>query len=47
MMPALLFAGVPPLHALGTNKLQSVFGTGDRAAQLLRARAWSTGGRTG
>ena len=27
MMPALLFAGVPPLHALGTNKLQSVFGT--------------------
>jgi uncharacterized protein len=28
MIPALLFAGVPPLHALGTNKLQSVFGTG-------------------
>ncbi|HET7708390.1 MAG TPA: TSUP family transporter [Sphingomicrobium sp.] len=28
MMPALLFAGVPPLHALGTNKLQSMFGTG-------------------
>ena len=27
MMPALLFAGVPPLYALGTNKLQSVFGT--------------------
>jgi uncharacterized membrane protein YfcA len=27
MMPALLFAGVPPLHALGTNKLQSMFGT--------------------
>jgi uncharacterized membrane protein YfcA len=26
-IPALLFAGVPPLHALGTNKLQSVFGT--------------------
>ena len=28
MMPALLFAGVPPLQALGTNKLQSTFGTG-------------------
>ena len=26
MIPAFLFAGVPPLHALGTNKLQSVFG---------------------
>ena len=28
MMPALLFVGVPPLHALGTNKFQSMFGTG-------------------
>src|SRR3954471_1386167 len=28
VIPALLFAGVPPLYALGTNKLQSVFGTG-------------------
>jgi uncharacterized protein len=28
MMPALFFAGVGPLQALGTNKLQSVFGTG-------------------
>jgi hypothetical protein len=27
MMPALLFAGVPPLQALGTNKMQSMFGT--------------------
>ena len=27
VIPALLWAGVPPLHALGTNKLQSVFGT--------------------
>ncbi len=27
MVPALLFAGVPPIHALGTNKLQSMFGT--------------------
>lgn len=25
-LPALLWAGVPPLHALGTNKFQSVFG---------------------
>ena len=28
MMPALLFAGVSPLQALATNKLQSMFGTG-------------------
>ena len=27
MMPALLFAGLSPLQALATNKLQSVFGT--------------------
>src|SRR5689334_21238104 len=27
IMPALLWAGVPPIYALGTNKLQSVFGT--------------------
>jgi hypothetical protein len=27
MMPALLSAGVPPVHALATNKLQSMFGT--------------------
>ena len=27
MMPALLFAGLPPINALATNKLQSVFGT--------------------
>lgn len=27
MMPALLFAGVPPIIALATNKLQSMFGT--------------------
>jgi uncharacterized membrane protein YfcA len=27
MMPALLVSGVPPLQALGTNKLQSMFGT--------------------
>ena len=28
MMPALLFAGLSPLQALATNKLQSMFGTG-------------------
>src|SRR5688572_64920 len=28
MMPALLFGGLSPLQALGTNKLQSMFGTG-------------------
>jgi len=27
MMPALLFSGLPPIQALGTNKLQSMFGT--------------------
>lgn len=27
MMPALLFSGLPPLTALATNKLQSMFGT--------------------
>ena len=27
VIPALLFAGLPPVQALGTNKLQSVFGT--------------------
>src|SRR4028119_2435791 len=27
MMPALLVSGVPPLQALGTNKLQSMCGT--------------------
>ena len=27
MMPALLFSGVPPVNALATNKLQSMFGT--------------------
>ena len=27
-IPAMLMAGVPPLEALGTNKLQGIFGTG-------------------
>jgi uncharacterized membrane protein YfcA len=37
MMPALLFAGVPPLHALGTNKLQSMFGTGTALRNFARS----------
>ena len=38
MMPALLFAGVPPLNALGTNKLQSMFGTAIAYRNYARAR---------
>ena len=36
MMPALLTAGLPPVHALATNKLQSVFGTGAAMANFGR-----------
>jgi uncharacterized membrane protein YfcA len=37
MMPALLFCGVPPLQALGTNKLQSMFGTMIAMSNYARA----------
>ena len=37
MVPALLFAGVPPLGALATNKLQSVFGTAVAMRNFARA----------
>lgn len=37
-VPALLLAGLPPLAALGTNKLQSSFGTGMATFQVLRRR---------
>lgn len=37
-LPALLLAGVPPLAALGTNKLQSSFGTGMASYQVLRRK---------
>ena len=37
MMPALLFAGLPPLHALGTNKLQSMFGCGTALRNYWRS----------
>ncbi len=37
MMPALLFAGMSPLQALATNKLQSVFGTGTALRNYWRS----------
>jgi uncharacterized membrane protein YfcA len=37
-LPALLVAGVSPLGALGTNKAQSVFGSGTASVTLLRKR---------
>ncbi len=36
-IPALLAAGVPPVAALATNKLQSVIGTGSAVLAFLRA----------
>ena len=36
-IPALLYAGVPPLHALGTNKLQSLFGNMTALANYSRS----------
>ena len=37
MLPALLFAGAPPIQALATNKLQSVFGTAVATRNYARA----------
>ena len=37
MLPALLFAGVSPIQALATNKLQSVFGTSVATRNYARA----------
>jgi len=37
-LPALLLAGVPPVQALGTNKLQSSFGTGMATYQVIWRR---------
>ena len=37
IMPALLFCGVSPLQALGTNKLQSMFGTGTALRNYWRS----------
>lgn len=36
-VPALLFAGIPPLNALATNKLQSMLGTGMACTNFARA----------
>lgn len=36
MMPALLSTGVPPINALATNKLQSVFGTAVACSNFAR-----------
>lgn len=36
-VPALLLAGVPPVQALGTNKLQGAFGAGTAALHYARA----------
>lgn len=38
-LPALLVAGVPPVAALGTNKLQGTFGTATATFHVLRTRA--------
>ena len=37
MMPVLLFTGMSPLQALGTNKLQSMFGTGTALRNYWRS----------
>jgi uncharacterized protein len=36
-VPAMLFAGIPPLNVLATNKLQSVLGTGIACTNYARA----------
>ncbi|QIK79870.1 TSUP family transporter [Sphingomonas piscis] len=41
MVPALLFAGIPPLHALGTNKAQSMCGTAVACANYARSGLFS------
>jgi uncharacterized membrane protein YfcA len=48
MMPALLFAGVPPINALATNKLQSMFGTAIAFANYARKGLvdWRSNGLT-
>ncbi len=38
IIPALLVAGVPPIMALGTNKLQACAGTGTASIKLLKAK---------
>jgi uncharacterized membrane protein YfcA len=38
VLPALLLAGVPPLHALGTNKMQGTVGTAMASYMMIRHR---------
>lgn len=44
ILPVLLGAGIPPLHALATNKFQSVFGTLSSALNFLRKGHIDLGG---
>lgn len=37
-IPALLAAGIPPIYALGTNKLQAVAGSGTASMNMFRRR---------
>ncbi|HNQ68419.1 MAG TPA: TSUP family transporter [Bacteroidales bacterium] len=37
-LPSLLFAGIPPQFALGTNKLASTFGTGTAVFNFVRSK---------
>jgi uncharacterized protein len=38
VLPALLLAGIPPLHALGTNKMQGTMGTAMASFMMVRHR---------
>jgi uncharacterized protein len=42
-LPALLAAGLPPVNAIATNKLQAVFGVATSSATVLRRRAITFG----
>lgn len=37
-VPVLLLSGLPPIHALATNKIQSAFGTMVATGNMLRSR---------
>ena len=38
VLPALIMVGIPPLQALGTNKLQGTMGTATATLMMLRHR---------
>lgn len=44
VLPALILSGLPPLQALGTNKLQSTMGTATASVMMLRHKrvSWPT-----